>query len=64
MLVKKQKKYFDDPLEHAWKVPDLFVHNFAYFSFDKLSKCRLDNKTRNLVIKKSFEFLLNSSFEK
>jgi len=23
MLVKKQMKYFDVPLEHAWKVPVL-----------------------------------------
>ena len=39
MLVKKQMKYFDVPLEHAWKVPvlqellntrmnDLFVEGF------------------------------------
>ena len=26
MLVKKQMKYFDVPLEHAWKVPVLQKH--------------------------------------
>ena len=40
MLVKKQMKYFDVPLDHAWKCYvmsndqcRIFVHNLAYFYF-------------------------------
>ena len=29
MLVKKQMKYFDVPLDHAWKVP-VFTRTFKY----------------------------------
>ena len=34
MLVKKQMKYFDVPLDHAWKVPilqELFNTRMNYF---------------------------------
>ena len=40
MLVKKQMKYFDVPLDHAWKVPvlkELFytrTNNFFVEGFD------------------------------
>ena len=40
MLVKKQLKYFDVPLEHAWKVPVLQellntrIHNLYVEGFD------------------------------
>ena len=34
MLVKKQMKYFDAPLEHAWKVPVLNLNQcFGSVSF-------------------------------
>ena len=47
MLVKKQMKYFDVPLEHAWKVPvlqallnkrmnNLFVEGFDDYVITKM----------------------------
>ena len=49
MFVKKQMKYFDDPLDHAWKVPvlqellntrtnNLYVEGFDDYAITEMIK--------------------------